>query len=178
MNDLEILEMENLSERVYNVFEKYKPLICKKANLYERASKGRIYREDFISNVYEELNYFVSKVDKEKITDISKFSYFISVNYAIMRVFGREKKILDNEIRFPVNEDGELTMQFEDKKIYKRTFDVENLSKKLSERQAAILNYIVSYKQITEISEETQISVKTINREIRAIRKIQQQISC
>ena len=53
MTDLEILNENDLSKKVYMVFEKYKPLIMKKASLYERCSSGRIQKEDFISDVYE-----------------------------------------------------------------------------------------------------------------------------
>ena len=68
MKDYDVLASgKDLSELVYVVFEQYKPLILKKASLYQRCSGGRIQKEDFVSDVYEALYYFLSTIKNDKI---------------------------------------------------------------------------------------------------------------
>ena len=95
MDDLEILNEENLSERVYMVFEKYKPYIYKKAINISKISKGFVDVEDFVSDTYEWLYYFIDRIKKEKTNE--NFSYYIHVKFAVLRVINKNVKISKNE---------------------------------------------------------------------------------
>lgn len=173
MTDLEILQNGTISEKVYNVFTKYKPLIMKKASLYERCSKGRIQKEDFISDVYEALYYFVGRIDIEKVKDLSKFSYYKSVHFAILRVFYKTKKVFDYEHLFDLDEDGNEKTQLVSKfGVSELAPDISKFMKRLSERQKFVLNKRMKGKTFQEIRTVLKCSHGTVVRDMYIAKQI------
>ena len=73
------------------VFTKYKNLIRKKAYLYSRVARGRIDVDDFMSDVYLNLVYYIKFIDIAK-TNSEKFMFYIYVTYAISRTLKQYKE--------------------------------------------------------------------------------------
>lgn len=173
MTDLEILQNGSVSEKVYNVFEKYKPLIMKKASLYERCSKGRISKEDFASDVYEKLYYFVGRLEINKVKDLTKFSYYKSVYFAILRVYYKTRTIFDCEKLFELDEDGNEKIQLVSKVFVSETApDISKFMKRLSERQKFVVNERMNGKTFQEIRTVLNCSHGTVVRDIYIAKQI------
>ena len=173
MTDLEILQNGTVSEKVYNVYQNYKPLIMKKASLYEKCSKGRIQREDFISDVYEVLYYFVGRITIDKVKDLSKFSYYKSVHFAISRIYWKQKKIFDCECRFDVDEDGNETTQLISKLGFSEMApDISKFMDRLTDRQKYVLDRKMKGETHTQIREKLNVSHGTIVHELIRIKKV------
>lgn len=174
-----MLDETNLPKKVNFVFEKYKPLIYKKASLYSRCSKGRIDRDDFVSDVYEKLYYFVSKIDKSKIKDIEKFSYYTSVRYAIFSVYKKERKIIDNEIFIPEDEEGQPLIQFESKcGISELAPDISKFDNSLSRRQKIIKKELMKGKKLLDISKSINMSYGIVHLDIYKMRLKYKEFFC
>lgn len=173
MTDLEILQNGTTSEKVYNVFEKYKPLIMKKASLYERCSKGRIQKEDFISDVYEVLYYFVGRIDIEKVKDLSKFSYYKSVHFAILRVFYKTKKVFDCEHLFDLDEDGNEKTQLVSKLGFSEMApDISKFMDRLTDRQKYVVRKRMEGRTFLEIRKELNLSHGSVVRDVYIAKQI------
>ena len=173
MTDLEILQNGTTSEKVYNVFNKYKPLIMKKASLYERCSKGRIQKEDFTSDVYEKLYYFVGRLEINKVKDLTKFSYYKSVYFAILRVYYKTRKIFDYERRFDVDEDGNEKTQLVSKfSVSELAPDISKFMDRLTDRQKYVLDRKMKGETHTQIREKLSVSHGTIVHELIRIKKV------
>jgi len=173
MTDLEILQNGTTSEKVYNVFTKYKPLIIKKACLYEKCSKGRIQKEDFVSDVYEALYYFVECITINKVKDISKFSYYKSVQFAISRIYWKQKKLLDCECLFEFDEDGNEKMQLISKLGFSEMApDISKFINRLTERQKIIFDKKMKGETYAQIRKTIKVSHGTVVHEIIRIKKV------
>ena len=173
MTDLEILNENDLSKKVYMVFEKYKPLIMKKASLYERCSHGRINKEDFALDVYEKLYYFVGRIVIEKVKNIDNFSYYQSVHFAILRVFYKAKKIIENERLFNLDSDGnEIDIVISKFGVSELAPDISKFFSCLTERQKFVLEQCMSGKTYLEIRNVLKCSHGTVAREIWKMKKI------
>lgn len=173
MTDLEILQNGTVSEKVYNVFNKYKPLIMKKASLYERCSKGRIQKEDFMSDVYEVLYYFVGRVVLEKVKDVNKFSYYMSVQYAILRILKKNRKVLNNERLFELDEDGNEKTQLVSKfSVSELAPDISKFMDRLTDRQKYILKRKMNGDTHLQIRTSLKMSHGIITHEMVKIKKI------
>ncbi len=167
MNDNEILELENLNQKVFMVFEKYKPLIIKKAYIYCRCSKNRMCVEDFISDVYEILYYFVGRIEKSKVKNLENFSYYRSVQYAILRIYKKIRKLVKNEKLINIDDDNKPEFQFVAKeKVEDPLPDVNTFMKLLTVRQRRILNYKMEGKTLNEIRTKLKCSYGTVHRDI------------
>lgn len=173
MTDLEILQNGTTSEKIYNVFEKYKPLIMKKASLYERCSKGRIQKEDFISDVYEALYYFVGRITIDKVKDLSKFSYYKSVHFAISRIYWKQKKVFDCEHLFDLDKDGNETTQLVSKLGFSEMApDISKFMDRLTDRQKIVLDKKMKGETYSQIREVINVSHGTIVHEMIRIKKV------
>lgn len=173
MTDLEILQNGSVSEKVYNVFEKYKPLIMKKASLYEKCSKGRISKEDFASDVYEKLYYFVGRLEINKVKNIDKFSYYKSVHFAILRVYYKTRTIFDCEKLFELDEDGNEKIQLLSRNVVCETApDISKFMKRLSDRQKFVLEEKMKGKTFQEIRMVLKCSHGTVVRDIYIAKQI------
>lgn len=173
MTDLEILQNGSISEKVYNVFEKYKPLIMKKASLYERCSKGRIQKEDFISDVYEVLYYFVGRMDIKKVKNVSNFSYYKSVQFAILRTLKKNRKIFDKECLFQYDEDGNETTQLVSKLGFSELApDISKFMDRLTDRQKYILERKMKGETHLQIRTKLKLSHGMITHEMVKVKNI------
>jgi len=173
MTDLEILQNGTTSEKVYNVFEKYKPLIMKKASLYEKCSNYRIQKEDFVSEVYEILYYFVGRVALEKVKDINKFSYYKSVQFAILRALKKNRKILNNECLFELDEDGNEKTQLVSKfSVSELAPDISKFMNRLTDRQKYILERKMNGDTHLQIRTSLKMSHGIITHEMCKVKKI------
>ena len=173
MTDLKILQNGSISEKVYNVFEKYKPLIMKKACLYERCSRGRIDKDDFISDVYEKLYYFVGRLKIEKVKDLNRFSYYKSVHFAILRVYYKARNVFDCEKLFDLDEDGNEKIQLVSKNIVSETApDISKFMNDLSERQRFVIRERMNGKTFQEIRTVLNCSHGTVVRDVFIAKKV------
>jgi DNA-directed RNA polymerase specialized sigma24 family protein len=173
MTDLEILNENDLSKKVYMVFEKYKPLIMKKAYLYERCSKGRIQKEDFMSDVYEKLYYFVGKIEINKVKNLNKFSYYKSVYFAILRVYYKTRKIFDCEHLFDFDEDGNETVQLVSKFGFSEMApDISKFMDRLTDRQKYVVQKRMEGRTFLEIRKELNLSHGSVVRDVYIAKQI------
>lgn len=173
MTDLEILNENDLSKKVYMVFEKYKPLIMKKACLYEKCSRGRIDREDFALDVYEKLYYFVGRIVIEKVKNFDNFSYYQSVRFAIFRVYHKTRKIFEQEKLFDLDSEGnEINMAISKFGVSELSPDIPKFFSYLTERQKYVLKQYMNGKTYLQIRSVLKCSHGTIAGEMRKMRKI------
>jgi hypothetical protein len=139
IEDYETLEkIGDLAQLVTVVWTKYRPYIYKRAIQCEYVSKGRILREDFASDVYLKLFYFLGRIDIQKIKEKESFSFFIFVSQAATRV-------LDNSIKKDRKESVCLNCEKYENSVEYRDeenlfFNLEEYLSQLTERQRTIVN--------------------------------------
>ena len=145
----------------------------KKASLYERCSKGRIQNEDFVSDVYEVLYYFVGRMDIEKVKDLSKFSYYKSVQFAILRTLKKNRKILDKECLFQYDEDGNEKTQLVSKLGFSELApDISKFMDRLTDRQKYILERKMKGETHLQIRTKLKLSHGMITHEMVKVKNI------
>lgn len=169
MNDLEILELENISDRVYNVYCKYKPYICNQAKKYTKYLN--IDFDDFLSSVYEWLYYFVGLVEKEKIVDFNKFSYFIQVRYSVLRVVTKLRKELNKEISIDSIQNESEFFCKNNSNFEITDFEINSFKNILSERERKVLEFRIEGKVYREIVEILNVSRTTLMKDSKKIQK-------
>lgn len=74
------------------VFSKYKNLILKKAYFYSRVSKGQIDVDDFVSDVYLNLTYYLNFINIDKVKEDS-FMFYVYVTYAVSKTLKQHRRL-------------------------------------------------------------------------------------
>lgn len=153
-------------------FSRYKNLIYKKAIYYSRVSKGRIGKEDFASDVYMNLTYYLSFLKKQKAKE-DKFMFYIYVTYAISKTLKQNRSPLEcvsieqNDLQdFIETRDDTCACEININRFYE----------KLTPRQVAVLklkqkNQSITYKELGKrfnvclqtIVRDTQLAKQTYN---------------
>jgi len=148
------------------VFTKYKNLIRKKASLYSRVSRGRIDADDFMSDVYLNLVYYIKFIDIAK-TNSEKFMFYIYVTYAISRTLKQYREdcvcvsIEQNDL------DNYLTTSEE--QLCLCEYNLDQFYKCLSKRQVEVLRLRQNRPNITyrELGERFGVCLQTIVRDVQ-----------
>lgn len=149
-----------INKMVFAVYKKYQPLIQSKAKKYEFNSGGRIDQEDFASDVYVRLHYFLSYIKEEKI-DPNTFMFYSYVKYAISSVFHKSKKVSSTEFLL-INDETHQNYYEAPEFNSILSLNVEPFMNSLTSRQRKVLNYVRKGETYTSIQKKLKCSYGTI----------------
>ncbi len=124
---------------VFEIYTAYKPLIEKLSKRYSFNSGGRIEAEDFQSEVYLRLYYYVNYIKKEKINP-ETFMFYIYVKYAISSVLEKNKTVNNNELLLIDNEEAQ-NLYFAPEIFTPFSLDLNKFYSKLTKRQLKVIKY-------------------------------------
>jgi RNA polymerase sigma factor (sigma-70 family) len=155
---------------VFAIYSIYKPLIEKLSRRYYYNSGGRIEADDFQSEVYLKLYYFVNYIKSEKINP-DTFMFYIYVMYAISSVLKSYKKVHNSELLLLSTEEGENQFASPENESLLRV-DLDKFYSRLTSRQKEVLKQKQLGKTTEEIGSILNTKSKTVNRDIRRAKEI------
>ena len=176
---------KNLPELVTAAFTLYENFIYSKAIYYSKVSYSRIDSDDFVSDVYVELFYFLGRIKISKIKDKEKFSFYIYMQYAVSRVYKKCRKLCIREEPFsfleevrnsdtrPGSINSRIKIEIETSLARTRpissgtSVDFSKFLQELSERQRAIVNDRMKEVHETVTLKKLDISHGTYNAEMK-----------
>ena len=164
-SDFEFLttHFENKPLIAHKAWELYKGFIYKKG-LSHLSRRDRADLDDFASDVYEKLVYFISLIKLEKINP-ENFCFYLFVNYACCNVLTAYSK--RNRLPLIGLEDFENYEIASSRDSY--AFCVAELKKKLTPRQLKILKWREEGKTITFIKQALPASYFLVEKELQCI---------
>lgn len=152
------------------VYSKYKLLIKKKAYFYSKVSRGQVDADDFMSDVYLNITYYLKFVDIQK-TNEEKFMFYIYVGYAISRTLKQYRKACDC-ISIEQNElENYLVAPTEQNCLCEQS--LTQFYSHLTDRQVKVLKLRQIYPDITykELGERFGVCLQTIVRDVQLAKK-------
>lgn len=157
------------------VFSRYKNLIRKKAYFYNRASKGRIDVDDFVSDSYINLTYYMKFINIKKVNQ-DKFMFYIYVSYAISKTLKEHRKCNDC-VSIEQNElQNVLVAPIE--QVSLRDHVLQHLYEHLTSRQIKVLELKQSNPDITyrELGKKFGVCLQTIIRDVQLAKETYNQL--